>query len=59
MVRTFTKDLGQNFRKGDVKDYPHRTWDTIAKAAGKSLDSFSEPVQVAGNINDKRGKKWR
>lgn len=42
MQRQFTKDAGPRFKKGDVRDYPRETWNTICDNLGaKTLDDFS------------------
>lgn len=41
MERIFLKDIGKNFKKGDVKDYPRSTWEQIEKSAGEKLADFS------------------
>lgn len=49
MQLQFTKDVGQRFKKGDVRDYPKRTWTDIERSAGRDLASFTradiQPVE--------------
>jgi len=45
MQRVFTKDVGTNFHKGDIKDYPITVWRDIERVAGKALDAFSQPYE--------------
>ena len=50
MERVFIKDVGKNFKRGDVKDYPITTWRDIEASAKRPLDSFSKPVESAMKI---------
>jgi len=40
--RVFTRDVGKNFKKGEVRDYPASTWQQIAKSAKLKLEAFSK-----------------
>lgn len=44
MQRAFTKNIGKNFVKGDVRDYPMSVWRDIARSAGEDLEKFSVAV---------------
>ena len=50
MERVFTKDIGKNFKRGEVKDYPITTWRDIEASAKRPLDSFSKPTETAMKI---------
>lgn len=41
MRLVFTKDIGNNFKAGVVKDYPKSVWDSIAKSANMALRKFT------------------
>lgn len=41
MERVFTKDIGKNFKAGEVKDFPVQTWKQIEKSAKQRIDDFS------------------
>jgi len=43
MQRVFTKDVGTNFHKGDIKDYPITVWRDIERVARRKMDAFSQP----------------
>ena len=43
MQRIFTKSLG-NFKKGDIKDYPQGTWNSIEQSANRPLNEFTKPL---------------
>lgn len=42
MERIFTKDVGTRFKKGDKRDYPAGTWETIERNLKQPLDKFSK-----------------
>ena len=44
MQRKFTKDVGKNFKAGNLRDYPLYVWKQIARDARMDLDKFSEEV---------------
>jgi hypothetical protein len=44
MQRVFTKPIGKNFLKGDIRDYPISVWRDIARSAKEELDHFSTAV---------------
>lgn len=44
MERVFTKDVGRNFKRGDVREYPVAVWLNIQRAAKQPMDRFSRPV---------------
>lgn len=46
MERIFTETIGR-FHKGAIRDFPRSTWQGIAESAGKKLDLFTKPVDVA------------
>ena len=50
MERIFTKDVGKNFKRGQVKEYPITTWRDIAASVKRPLDSFSKPTDEAMKI---------
>lgn len=47
MFREFTKAVGR-YQKGDIRDYPIGTWNSMAAQMGVKLDSFS--VEVSGDL---------
>lgn len=62
MERIFLKDIGKNFKKGQVKNYPRSVWEQIEKSAGEKLADFSsernsifEKAQGDSKIISKRG----
>ena len=55
MRLVFTKDIGNNFKAGVVKDYPKPVWNQIAKSAKMALNKFTKPVDdVASQFKGKR-----
>jgi hypothetical protein len=44
MERIFTKDVGRNFKQGEIRDYALATWREIARSAKQDLDDFTTPV---------------
>lgn len=44
MRLVFTKDVGNNFKAGVVKDYPLSVWKQIAKSVKTDLNRFTKPV---------------
>lgn len=44
MQRVFTKNVGKNFQKGDIRDYPVGVWRDIARSAKEELEHFSATV---------------
>lgn len=47
MERIFTQDVGKNFRRGDVRNYPKGLWTSIERSAGRPLETFTKPVEDA------------
>ena len=45
--RIFLKDVGINFKRGDVREFPRDTWQNIEQSAGESLDSFTVDLHEA------------
>ena len=46
MNRIFTKDIGKNFKRGQILDLSHSQWNAVAKSAKAGLNSFSKPVDA-------------
>ena len=44
MRLVFTKDVGENFKAGMIKDYPKSVWNRIAISAGVELKKFTKQV---------------
>lgn len=57
--RIFTKDVGEHFKKGDKRDYPAGTWETISRNLKKPLDSFSKTPDelIGGGSSNKSVRK--
>lgn len=57
MERVFLKDVGKNFKKGMVKDFPRSVWEQIEKSAGEKLAGFSVERKSFVEVKDtsKRG----
>lgn len=47
MERILTKDIGKR-KAGEIYDYPRDVWRGMARADGRSLESFSRSVADAG-----------
>lgn len=54
MELVFTKDMGTNFKAGDICDYPVTTWRQIAKNAGRPLESFTAQIEKTAAAKGKR-----
>lgn len=50
MERTFTKDMGKRFKKGDTRDYSDAVWSTIARNARLPLDKFTRRGGAASMV---------
>lgn len=52
MELQFTRNVGDRFKKGEVRDYPKNTWEQIALNAKVPLEKFTRVV--AQDVDDKR-----
>lgn len=55
MLRTFTKDVGKRFKKGQTTDYPVAVWSQIERSAKAPLHSFTKPI----GLEDKEHERTR